>query len=168
VALDEVAPDGVACPERGLEVHARSCNEPSQRRPAQRLGDSVEREDAVCGLRDREADAADGDRVPHVRLEGGLGAADAQAHAVGCSFHPLDLPQFPNDPCEHAPTITAAESEQSLWLVDVAGDEDVFAHALELDAAQADRPLELSEKPRAVAREDRRDEEHELVDQVGL
>ena len=59
VALDEVAVDGIAGPQRVLQVHRVAGLKPAQVRPIPGLGDGVEAADGTASFSQREAHAVD-------------------------------------------------------------------------------------------------------------
>ena len=83
VALDVVAAERVARSQRRLQVDLGAGLEPCERATAQRLGDGVEGEPAVLHGRDREAGAADRDRVAHAAQGSRLGRHELEREAVG-------------------------------------------------------------------------------------
>ena len=101
VALDDVAAERLARPERGLDVDRVAHAEPSEGRPAQRLGDGVEADRLVVDGLGREAHAVDRDRVADPGRGGRDGRVDPQRDAVLVAVGADDAAQLAHDPGEH-------------------------------------------------------------------
>src|SRR5436190_24096092 len=107
MALDVVAPERVADPQRRLDVHLVAGLQQPQRRAPERLGHRVEGEAAVVDRDRGEADAVDGDGVPDADLRGRLRRLEPQADALGAAVDGCDATALSNDPGEHRSKVTA-------------------------------------------------------------
>ena len=108
MTLHDVSAERLAGAQGRLDVDGISGAEPAERGAVERFRHGVEGERAAGRLDDRQADAADRDRVAH----GGLGRRsrrlDQEAHAAAAGFERGDAAALAHDAGEHPAKATAS------------------------------------------------------------
>src|SRR5256886_1140555 len=108
VALDVVAAERLAGPERRLDVHLGAGIERGEGAPPDRLGHGVEGDAPVGHVGRGQAAAVDRDGVADARSGGRLGRLDLEPDSLGPAVPAHDAAALSDDPGEHAAKATPA------------------------------------------------------------